>query len=94
MRIDIKKLPAFAEFDEVPYIVFETGEGITAMSHYGSTSGLLPEILFEGDLITRERFIKLAKQWAVKSKSDEPEKYKEVLHYFDELNKLSKLKNL
>lgn len=84
MRIDINKLPVFAEFDEVPYIVYpHEKRGHVAMNDYASESGLLPEILFEGEEISRERFIELAEKRAKNPRAVATSKYKEVLDFYD-----------
>ncbi len=82
MRIDITKLPKLAEFYEVPYVVYnDTERGVRAINDFASQTGLLPEILFEGEEISRERFIELAKGRI--EGAMHPTKYEEVLEFCD-----------
>lgn len=77
MRVNTDKLPVFAEFDEVPYVVYEDSErGPVAINDFATESGLLPEILFEGEAISRERFVELAGE-------RQSDKYEEVLDFYD-----------
>ena len=83
MRINIKELPKFAEFDEVPYVVYYDSErGPVAINDGATESGLLPEILFEGEEISRERFIELAQK-----RDNGSKKYEEVLAFKDARSK-------
>lgn len=82
MRIDITKLPKLVEFYGVPYLVYDdTERGVRAINDFASQTGLLPEILFEGEEISRERFKKLAEQRA--EGAMHPTKYEEVLDFYD-----------
>ena len=78
MRVNIHKLPVFAEYDDIPYLVYEDDElGVRAINYVASQTGLLPEILFEGEEITKERFVELAEKKV--NNAEGRMKYKEVI---------------
>lgn len=77
MRINVNKLPVYAEFDEVPYVVYQDEKrGPIAINDFASESGLLPEIIFEGEEISKERFVELATK-----RADGSTKYEEVVAF-------------
>lgn len=79
MRVNINNLPVYAEFYEVPYLIYEDEKrGPVAINDFATESGLLPEILFEGEQITQTRFIELSM-----SRAKGSTKYKEILEFYE-----------
>lgn len=77
----MQQLPKLAEYDDVPYLVYDDDKrGPIAITYYGQESGLLPEIIFEGEEIGEERFVELAKQY-----QKEADEYQEVLTFYKQL---------
>lgn len=77
-RLAPENLPAFYVYNDVPFLVYtRDDERPEAINDIGVVSTQLPEIIFEGELVTKAQYTKLAKQ------RDEQYKlngiYKEVL---------------
>lgn len=79
MRIDYNNLPVFAVYDDVPYLIYDDDKrGPIAINSSAQESGLLPEILFEGEQITPDKFKELANGTG---------KYQEVLDFYKSIQK-------
>lgn len=83
-RLSPDNLPAFYEYDDVPFLVYTNTDGLpVAVSDLGVISTQTPEIVFEGNRIDGARFTILAQQRSIDLKSGD--KYKKVLDFAESL---------
>lgn len=77
------KLPAYVEYNDVPFMVYIKDDHVEAVNDQGIISTKLPEITHEGTEITQEEFRVLAEKR--NALFDNNDKYKEVLKFADTL---------
>lgn len=83
-RLSPRNLPAFYEYDDVPFLVYtDEHNQPVAVSDLGIISSRLPEIVFEGELTNKTRFLSLAEKR--NSKLNQNEKYKEVIAFYESI---------
>jgi hypothetical protein len=76
-------LPAYAEYNDVPFLIYIDNDHVEAVNDVGVISTKLPEIVHEGREITREEFKALAEKRNLAF--DNGDKYKEVLEFAQNL---------
>lgn len=73
------KLPAYAEYNDVPFLIYIENDHVEAVNDVGVLSTKLPEIVHEGREITKAEFTALAEKRNLEFGGSD--KYKEVLEF-------------
>ena len=74
-----EKLPAYAEYNDVPFLIYIENDHVEAVNDVGILSTKLPEIVHEGREITQAEFQALAEKRNLEFGGSD--KYKEVLEF-------------
>ena len=76
-------LPAYAEYNDVPFLIYIDNDHVEAVNDVGVISTKLPEIVHEGREITKEEFKALAEKRNLAFGGSN--KYQEVLKFAESL---------
>ena len=82
IKLTKEALPAYAEYNDVPFLIYVDNDHAVAVNDQGIISTKLPEIIHEGNELTKEEW----KALAVKRNSDfDNDEYKKVLEFAESL---------